>query len=119
MKGFCRYLFFCFVVLVFAISNGCASVAKRPAPLTVPQVVQLSREGVPSGDIIDRMKQSQAVYRLDASQLARLKEKGVPDAVINYMQQTYLGEARREQREEDWQLLPGYWGPYEPWELFP
>jgi hypothetical protein len=64
------------------------------------------------------MKQSQAVYRLDASQLARLKEKGVPDAVINYMQQTYLGEARREQREEDWQSLPGYGGPKEPFEPF-
>ena len=52
MKGFCRYFFFCFVVLVFAISGGCASVAKRPAPLTIPQIVQLSREGVPSSEII-------------------------------------------------------------------
>lgn len=58
MKGFCRYFFFCFVVLVFAISGGCASVAKRPAPLTIPQIVQLSREGVPSSEIIDRMKRS-------------------------------------------------------------
>jgi hypothetical protein len=115
MKGFRWYLFFCFVVLVFAISSGCASVIKRPAPLTVPQIVQLCKEGVPSSDIIDQMKQSGAVYRLNASRLARLKEEGVPDAIINYMQQTYLGEARREQREEDRRLWPGYWGPYEPW----
>ncbi len=31
----------------------------------------------------------------------------------------YLGEVRREQREEDWELWPYYWGPYGPWGTVP
>ena len=36
------------------------------------------------------------------AQLARLHDHGVADAVINYMQQTYLEAARREQSLADW-----------------
>ena len=35
-------------------------------------------------------------------QLARLHDQGVADAVINYMQQTYLEAVRREQNLADW-----------------
>jgi hypothetical protein len=48
------------------------------------------------------MHDSGTVYRLDASQLAQLQEQGVPDAVLNYMQQTYLDAVREEQRRADY-----------------
>ena len=57
-------------------------------PVTVPQIVLMSKEGVPADEIIEKMRESGTVYILQASQLAQLKEQGVPDAVIDYMQQT-------------------------------
>jgi hypothetical protein len=36
------------------------------------------------------------------AQLARLHDQGVADAVINYMQQTYLEAVRREQNLAGW-----------------
>ena len=48
------------------------------------------------------MRRSGTVYRLKASQLAQLKEEGVPDSVIDYMQETYLDAVRNDQALEDW-----------------
>jgi hypothetical protein len=73
----------------------------------------MSRAGVPSHEIIEKIRASGTVYRLKASQLAELREKGVPDAVIDYMQQSYLCAVRRDQRFEDWDRWSlyddGYW----------
>jgi hypothetical protein len=55
---------------------------------------------------------------LQTSQLAQLKEQGVPDAVINYMQQSYLDAVRADQSRADsnnWAMLDGgymYGGPW-------
>jgi hypothetical protein len=59
------------------------------------------------------MRESGTVYRLKASELAKLKEEGFPDAVIDYMQQTYLDAVRRNQALEDW----SHWtvGPDQYW----
>jgi len=101
--------------------GGCAS---RPArvPVTVDEIVQMSRDGQPPTDIIARMEASDTVYRLSGSELARLKEQGVPDEVLDYMQDTYIDyERSRAVRSYDpWWGPPyafgypywGYYGPY-------
>lgn len=85
---------------------GCATV--EPKVVTVPQIVEMSKAGTPAPDIIRTIRDSRTVYRLSASHLARLREQGVPDAVIDYMQQTYIDSVRRNQELEDWR----YWTPY-------
>lgn len=80
---------------------GCASVPPPP-PVTVPDVIRLSHEGDPPEQIIQRMRDAGMVYRLKASQLARLHQEGVPDAVLDYMQDTYLEAVRNDQRLQDW-----------------
>lgn len=76
---------------------------KEASPtITVSEVIQMSKEGVPFETIIEKMRESGAMYRLTASQLAQLHDQGVPDQVIDYMQQTYLSAVRRDQRLEDW-----------------
>jgi hypothetical protein len=69
-----------------------------------------------------KIRDSGTVYRLSASQLASLKNEGVPDAVINYMQQTYLDAVERDQALADWTLWiregDGFWyggHPYWSW----
>ncbi len=89
-----------------AASTGCA-IPQRPAPPDPAEVVRMASEKVPAKDIIQRMRDSDAVYRLSASQLARLREQGVPDEVIDYMQGTWLSDVRRD-------AFMGMY-PYEPW----
>ena len=89
------------------IFTGCATFrGPEVPPLTVSQIISAAKEGVPSDTIIARMQASGTVYRLDATQLARLEKEGVPGPVINYMQQTYLDAVRRDTRYRDAQ----FWG---------
>lgn len=71
-------------------------------PVTVPQIVQMTREGVPPDSIIAKMKASNTVYRLHAHQIAQLSKDGVNEKVLDYMQQTYLEAVRSDQSLADW-----------------
>lgn len=99
------------MVLLAALAlwvGGCATSANRPVipqPVTVEQIVKMSQEGMPPDEIIRKMRNSRTVYRLKASQLAKLRDEGVSDKVIDYMQHTYLAAVRRSARLEGW----GFW----------
>jgi len=95
---------------------GCSTLgigAPKPNPVTVAEVREMSKAGVPAETIIQKIRDSGIVYRLTAAQLARLHDEGVPDKVINYMQQTYLGAMRHNQalmNQNYWALeRDGYW----------
>lgn len=109
------------LLVVGVMLAGCAT-TPAPPPVTVEQVVQMSREGLSPEEIIAKMEDSETVYRLSGSELARLKERGVPDAVLDYMQDTYVDyERSRVYRHYDpWWGPPyasvyPYWGWYGPY----
>jgi len=91
--------------------SGCAALGfKQPEPVTVGQVIEMSKEGMPAETIVNKMRDSEAVYRLTAARWADLHDLGVADPVLDYMQRTYIEEERREQSREDqgdWDM----WGP--------
>jgi hypothetical protein len=97
---------FCAAIAGSAILAGCVSMP-IPAPVTVSEIVQWSRENVPADVIIQRMRDSRTVYRLKASQLVTLSDEGVSPKVLDYMQSTYLAAVRQNQALEDW----SYWWP--------
>jgi hypothetical protein len=88
-------------------------VGQSPPPVTVGDVIHMSKTGVPAETILDHMRESQAVYRLTASQLAQLRGQGVADQVVDYMRQTSLYAVRHDQRFGDhdrWDWGPnGFW----------
>ena len=91
--------------------SGCTTLGfKQPEPVTIGQVIQMNKGGVPADTIIKTMRDSDSVYRLTAAQLAQLHDMGVADPVLNYMQQTYIDAERRQQSLEDWDRN-GMWGP--------
>ncbi|MGB7291861.1 MAG: hypothetical protein WBD99_06800, partial [Thermodesulfobacteriota bacterium] len=109
------------ICLIFYI--GCTALSGNPVgpppnPVTVKEIVEMTEAGLPSETIINNIQQSHTVYRLQASQLVQLKEMGVSDEVINYMQQTYIDAARQNQAYEDWSNFTladdGFWygGPF-------
>src|SRR5262245_57082371 len=68
--------------------------ARQPASryrsrLRRPKLCKWRKLARPPLEIIQRMQDARAVYRLPASALAHLREQGAPDAVVDYMQQTY------------------------------
>lgn len=76
----------------------------------------MSKANVPPSEIIKKMEDARAVYWLKASELARLREQGVSDAVVNYMQQTQIAATwARAQDPYYWYGWGPYWGPYGPW----
>ena len=82
--------------------------------VSVRDIVQMSKDGLSSRDIIRDIKQAHSVYTLKADQLAKLRDEGVQDSVINYMQKTHLDAIRRDQRIADsyYGWSGAYFGPY-------
>lgn len=88
---------------------ACASVP-RPAPLQLDDVVAMSRQGVPEDEIIQRLKDSHAVFNLSWSRLAALREQGVPVRVIDYLEASAREAERRRAFQDGAGAYP--WGPY-------
>ncbi len=102
----------------FLLLSGCATVQEpERAPLTLAQIVDLSKQGKDAPTIIGEIKLTHAVYDVTASQYAKLSRDGVPDAVLDFMQQGQIRMAeragRREARHDLWMYGPA-WAGYGP-----
>ena len=118
--------------LALLLVAGCASLpqAKRE-PVTVTQIIDMSKAGTPAPQIIEKIRDSGTVYRLKASEFADLRQQGVSAEVIDYMQDTYLHAVREDQRLEDWHSwtrgpdafwyggMPYGWGYPPSWYAYP
>lgn len=103
-----KTVFLSLALASFVFMLGCAGTGQpHYKPVTVPDILQMTKNGVPADQIIHKMKQSRTVYRLKADQLAKLEQQGVSPKVVDYMQQTYLKAVQRDQALEDW----SYWWP--------
>lgn len=106
-------------VIFFTLAlAGCATL-QGPPPPTPEEIVALARSGAPAQEIIRRMRESGAVYPLAASQLARLREQGVPDEVIDYMHRTYIEEVRRQEAMRQSFFYGPVFPPYYPYYFGP
>ena len=71
---------------------GCANLAGRrfaEHPVTVTEVVILSKHGVAPEKIIAKIRRGGTIYHLSDQQYAELRKKGVTPSVISYMQQVH------------------------------
>ena len=112
-------------LLPFAVLlGGCATTAElQRRSITPDQVVEMSKAGESADAIIQKLKDSQTVYQLSAAGLVKLHEQGVPDAVLDYMQGTYVDAVRQEEsrRAYFYQPYPYFYGGrfyspyYYPW----
>lgn len=152
-----------FPVLLVPLLAACAAQPARPqitrispealaqmlpqpqANLSLEEIVDLGRQGVPADDIIDRIRKSGSGYALTPSQVLDLARRGVDVRVLDHiqsaqqqaLQQGYADELnRREQRHREeldalrqqllsrpyWGPAWGYdpfWGPYPPYWRYP
>jgi hypothetical protein len=102
------------ILIGLTVLSGCATFGfKTPEPVTVGEVIQMSKDNVPPETIVKKMRDSESVYPLTAAQLAELHDMGVSDPVLNYMQQTYIDAQRQQQnlddRDSGYMWGPGFW----------
>jgi len=65
----------------------------------------MTKAGASDQEIVNEIQQSKTVYKLDGNAYARLRQIGVSDNVINYMQETYTNKMQNsEDRDEDWEI---------------
>jgi hypothetical protein len=109
----------CFTLIVTGLACLQSCIVYRPYPentklLSVSEIIQMSKDGVSSKDIIGEIQQSHTAYSLRADQLVKLHNEGVQDSVLNYMEETKLRSAQQNQRYSDsyngWPGVYGYYG---------
>jgi hypothetical protein len=83
---------------------------RKDIPLS--DIVQMSKDGRSSKDIIREIRNSHTIYALRANQIAKLSNEGVPDSVLNYMEKTHIDAVRRYQRMSDSYYGWGGYGYY-------
>ena len=99
------YLFFVVITVLFMGACAPATNYSGGSKVTVTTIIEMTRSGESDQEIIIKMKDSKTVYKLDGMQYAKLREQGVSDAVIDYMQGTWIDqELKKQNRNEDWQV---------------
>jgi hypothetical protein len=83
-----------------SLLSGCSILAPSKSPVTVGEVIEMTKEDMPAQTIVLKMRDSEGVYRLTAAQLAELHDLGVANQVLDYMQQTYIESELRAQSRE-------------------
>ena len=85
---------------------------RRPVPLSLAEIISMTKAGLWDEDIIRRIDSTGTVFRLGADDVVRLRKEGVSDRVINYMMETYTRAVAAEQRRQDYYFYGGYsYGP--------
>jgi hypothetical protein len=83
-------------ILAFPCISGCATLAQEDAHhgalpvlptarLSLDELVALTRQGLGAEALIARIRQAGGYYRLSASDVISLRERGLPIAVIDHM----------------------------------
>lgn len=84
--------------LLTALLGACSIFSQRPAT-PISEVVNLSKGGQ-SDRVIDRINASKTAYALRGSDFGKLADAGVPDKVLDYLQQSFYNDV---------DLLTRYW----------
>ncbi len=100
------------LIISLMILCGCATYYYQYPPVTIEEIIKLSKERMPAEQIIYKIKRSQTAYRLSADEIVEMKNAGVDSKVIDYMLRTYEDAVRREQELQDWRNWHFYYGHY-------
>ena len=96
--------------LVVALLAGCASTKPRPTPLSLADIMSMSKAGLSDAEIIQRVEVTYTVFKLTADDVVRLRNEGVSNGVVTYMLGTYTRAAMDEQRHRDSDEIRYNWG---------
>ena len=77
------------------LAGGCAAFDTGPPPLTKADVVRSTRAGETPAALVQRLKSTQTVLWLTATEIVELRQAGVAMEVLDYLQAAQFAEMRR------------------------
>ncbi|MGL5003048.1 MAG: hypothetical protein ACRDAM_08915 [Casimicrobium sp.] len=86
---------------------GCATLGDNTPPLTLDALVARAKTGESSESLLASLRASRESFVLTGSDYAKLKERGLPDAVLDELQKRQIAEAR----DDEWRRANpiGFW----------
>ncbi len=84
-------------ILIMTVLAGCALVQQRPVR-PIADVVESAQKGASSDQMIAEIRTARTTYALRGSDFARLAERGVPDPVLDELQQRFFAEVQFQTR---------------------
>ena len=102
-----------FVAVVVAL-GGCATLVDSAPPLTIDALVERSQQGESTQSLLASLRASRERFTLSGSDYALLKERGLPEPVLDELQIRALHAAR----DDQWQGSRFYSGPWFPFGNF-
>jgi hypothetical protein len=80
------------VILILLLLSGCAALYTPRQPMPIADVVELSKSKASPDEMIQRIRASGTTYQLRGSDFAKLKAQGVPDPVLDFLQQSLVND---------------------------
>jgi hypothetical protein len=96
--------------LIVALLVGCASTQPRPSPVSLADIMSMSKVGLTDAEIIQRVEDTHTVFKLTSDDVVRLRNEGVSNGVVTYLLDTYTRAALEEQHRRDSDEIRYNWG---------
>jgi hypothetical protein len=90
-------------------TTGCATMGDTTPPLTLDSLVERAKKGESNESLLATLRGSRERFTLSGSEYAKLKERGLPDAVLDELQKRELESARLDERMNTHQI---FWNPW-------
>ncbi|UCH47310.1 MAG: hypothetical protein JSU95_14645 [Betaproteobacteria bacterium] len=103
---------FALTLLIAAMLTSCAMFQQRPVK-PISDVVDSAQSGASSDQIIAEMRTARTTYALRGSDFSRLAELGVPEAVLDELQQSFFADVEFQTRR--WYANGPTGGPTSQW----
>jgi hypothetical protein len=106
-------------LLLAAALAGCASLGDQTPPLTIDALVTRAKAGESTESLLASLRASRQSFALTGSDFAKLKERGLPDPVLDELQTRQISDARDEEWRRSqpigwWRAWPHYGFHYAP-----
>ena len=99
------------LVAAIVVLGGCATMFDSAPPLTIDALVARARLGETTQSLLASLRASRERFSLSGSDYASLKERGLPAAVLDELQNRELQAARDDQWRND-RFYGGPWLPF-------
>lgn len=101
-------------LLCLSLLASCATLDKHPNPLTADDLIARAKSGASAKAIIDEIFYTDTLLALNAAETVRLHDAGVPDEVLDYLQQRQIEELRWRDRSFNYWYGPGFYRGFGP-----
>ena len=79
-------------ILILLLLSGCAALYTPRQPMPIAAVIELGKSKASPDEIIQRIRASGTTYQLRGSDFAKLKAQGLPDPVLDFLQQSLVND---------------------------